>query len=300
MIPQFPEFKKLELEDRDEFEKFIHKHPPYSDFSFTSLFSWNVDGKTRISQLNENLVLKMKDYSSEDYLYSFLGENKIAETLDALISHAGREGALIKLIPESVIFPHLDVLKQKHSIEEDRDQHDYVYDTKEIIEMKGGVFQKRRNMYKRFMKDNVFVIKRIDLKSSEIKADIHKLFENWIKVNDKKAEDAENELKAITNSFLIAEKDSLLGLGLYINGKLEAFTISEILHNNHSIMHFQKANHHFKGISEFIFVETVKLHNSLGVHYLNDEQDLGVEGLRTMKSLWRPTHFLKKYKIHKK
>ncbi len=32
MIPKFPNFKKIELSDRADVEKFTLKYPPYSDF----------------------------------------------------------------------------------------------------------------------------------------------------------------------------------------------------------------------------------------------------------------------------
>ncbi|MGA9396241.1 MAG: hypothetical protein WCA83_14480 [Azonexus sp.] len=41
MIPDFPEFKPLELTDRAAIEAVVHAFPPYSDFSFTNLYAWN-------------------------------------------------------------------------------------------------------------------------------------------------------------------------------------------------------------------------------------------------------------------
>ena len=43
MLPKFPEFKKLELNDKAVLHSVTALLPPYSDFNFTSLFSWNVN-----------------------------------------------------------------------------------------------------------------------------------------------------------------------------------------------------------------------------------------------------------------
>jgi len=37
-LPLFPEFKKLELSDKEAVEKITHKFPSYSDFNFTKIF----------------------------------------------------------------------------------------------------------------------------------------------------------------------------------------------------------------------------------------------------------------------
>lgn len=56
MIPTFPEFKPIEITDKEEVENFTKNYPPYSDFNFISLFCWDVDGKRRLSWLNGNWV----------------------------------------------------------------------------------------------------------------------------------------------------------------------------------------------------------------------------------------------------
>ena len=62
MIPQFPEFKSLELSDKKDIESFTKRFPPYSDFNFVSMWSWDIKEEIRISQLNGNLVVRFTDY----------------------------------------------------------------------------------------------------------------------------------------------------------------------------------------------------------------------------------------------
>ena len=80
MIPEFPEFKKLELSDKEDVEAFTKKFPPYSDFNFVSMWSWDIKGEMRLSILNGNLVVRFTDYITGDPFYSFLGNNKTNET----------------------------------------------------------------------------------------------------------------------------------------------------------------------------------------------------------------------------
>ncbi len=58
MIPEFPNFKKLELSDREEVESVTNKFPPYSDFNFTSMWCWDINEDMRLSKLNGNSPLQ--------------------------------------------------------------------------------------------------------------------------------------------------------------------------------------------------------------------------------------------------
>src|SRR5574343_1109613 len=87
MIPEFPNFKNLELSDKKSIDNFTKKHPPYSDFNFTSMWVWNTTEEIQISILNDNLVVKFTDYLNGDHFYSFLGTNKIKETTNILLDY---------------------------------------------------------------------------------------------------------------------------------------------------------------------------------------------------------------------
>src|SRR6185436_18619332 len=105
MIPEFPEFKKLELTDKEEVEKFTSKFPPYSDFNFVSMWSWDIKGEMRLSMLNGNLVVRFTDYLTGELFYSFLGNSKVNETAEMLINFSRKEGlgAKLRLVPEDSI-----------------------------------------------------------------------------------------------------------------------------------------------------------------------------------------------------
>lgn len=73
MIPEFPQFKLIELSDKGSVEKVTQKYLPYSDFDFISMWCWNIKGKIKISKLNNNLVVRFTDYLSGNPFFSFLG-----------------------------------------------------------------------------------------------------------------------------------------------------------------------------------------------------------------------------------
>ena len=66
MITNFPNFKKLGLEDKPLIESFVKRYLPYSDFNFVSLWSYDTDNSYEISYLNKNLVIKQDDYITNE------------------------------------------------------------------------------------------------------------------------------------------------------------------------------------------------------------------------------------------
>src|SRR3989344_5884162 len=101
-MPQFPQFKKLELSDKEEIEKFTGQFEPYSDFNFVSLYSWNTKDEFKICFLNGNFVVRFLDYDSLVPFYTFLGNTRVLDTLDTLTELAKSEGitTTLKMIPE--------------------------------------------------------------------------------------------------------------------------------------------------------------------------------------------------------
>ena|SRR2546425_11671494 len=87
--------------------------------------------------------------------------------------------------------------------------------------------------------------------------------------------------------------------GLFDGSRLIGFSIQEQVHNGYVIGHFGKAAKNYVGLNQFLENECAKI-CAQGSTYLNNEQDLGIEGLRRAKSLWRPLFFLKKYTISRR
>src|SRR3989338_1647905 len=151
MIPEFPKFKPIELSDKTEVEKITSKYPPYSDFNFVSMWSWDIKNEMRISLLNGNLVVRFTDYLTGEPFYSFLGDNKVNETVEELLEFSKKEilPLELKLIPEEVL-KDLDQIKFKAT--EDRNNFDYIYDVSRLAELKGNEYQSHRNSIHKFLR----------------------------------------------------------------------------------------------------------------------------------------------------
>lgn len=301
MLPQFPKFKKLEITDRKDIEKITSQYPPYSDFNFLSLWAWDIKGVMRVSQLHGNFVVKFTDYLTSEPFFSFLGNNKVNETADALLtlSYAIGIQERLKYVPEIAV---RELSKDLFHIEEERDHFDYIYDIKKVSEYLGSEYKKHRSLVKHF-EGNDYEVKILNLMSSDNRKDISNLVKVWSKDKQQGSkedtEDFENELLAFARLFKSPAEilSNLVCLGVFVDGKMSGFIINEKIDSNYFVAHFGKAKNEYKGINHHIVQRNAKVFLDLGANYWNDQQDLGLPGLRSSKSSYRPAHFLKKYSL---
>ena len=301
MLPKFPNFVTLSINHKDHIEKHISDHPPYSDFNFTSLISWS-DENTKVCQLNNNLVIKFKDYLTNQPFYTFIGLNKVNETIKTLLAATKKDNLYphLKLIPEVTLKTDPKLLEE-FEIAEDRNNFDYIYLLEEAREFKGNKHRGKRNFVNRFRKLYKSTHKLIDLNDPKTKQQILELFVVWRKEKGINNSEIEIEFTAIKKILDFSKDLSLVCVGLFIDEKLVAFSINEVLADGYAMSLFEKADTTYQGI--FPYLRQISAHYliNLGSKLLSHQQDLGIEGLRKSKLSYGPHSFLKKYTItHKK
>lgn len=299
MIPKFPKFRPLQFSDKDFFYEYTSQFLPYSDFNFVSLWSYD-DDDTYVSMLNDNLVIKMADYTTGEPLFTYLGGNMPVKTIESIFELEKEEGLKQKLemVPEVNIEGQGDEFEKCFQITEDRNNFDYVFSVKKLANLKGRKLKTQRvmvNKFKRMALD--YKLKKIDLSNSKIQQEVRGVVYVWSKQKNKTEEETETEAKAINKLLLYARDLSLFSIGLYIENKMVGFFISEILNNKYAMGHFRKADKEYSGIFQYIDNEEAKYLEKEGVEYFNYEQDLGDEGMRKAKMSYKPEFFLKKYII---
>ncbi len=297
MIPKFPNFKKLELSDRDDIENMTSGFPPYSDFNFVSMWSWNIDNEMVISELNNNLVVKFNDYITAEPFYSFLGHNKVDNTVSALLEYSrkGRMKAQLQLIPEETV-ELLDI--NKYKIEEQVEHFDYIISIERLMPHEGieRKLSSRRKLIKKFKENSNFEIKYLDLDS--IKEDIGKVFIRWELQLENGVDNIEHLRRALNRLLNMENKKNIKAYGAYLDGSLIGYSINEICLNNFLMGHFQQGDTSvFPGIYALLMHETAPFFNEMGIKFVNLEQDLGIPGLRKWKQSHMPINYLKKYKV---
>ncbi|HEY4509171.1 MAG TPA: phosphatidylglycerol lysyltransferase domain-containing protein [Candidatus Paceibacterota bacterium] len=294
MIPQFPNFKKIEFSDKEEVENITKGFPPYSDFNFTSIWIWDINEKMMFSELNNNLVVLFYDYVTNKPYLSFIGTNMISETTSTLLDYSKKKFKVkfLKLIPEEIA-KNLPV--SEFNAISDRDSHDYIYYIPNLANMEILQENSSGREIRQFMR------KYPDYKAKDSsiqdapKQEYEELFHRWAR--NKKIENCfeMNEYKAFQKMFEIKD-DRVRVVSLYVDGLLVGFNVHEILDNDFVISHFAKYDAFFhRAIYDVLNWEEAKFLNSKGLKHFNWEQDLGILGLRQSKEKYKPGFFLEKF-----
>ncbi len=300
MSPTFPQFKKLEIDDREALIEFTSKFPDYTEFNFSYMFLWDLREPLSFSFLNGNLVVRFIDISSGKPFLCLLGDNMIDETMDVLLEYAEIHGcgSTLQNIPEAVIQSIKN--KDRFSVVEDARYHDYVLSIHEIAHMKGSKFVKKRNLVHVFSENEGHhtTSRELDLSSVAVRNELHAVLRKWHDTYDRSEHsDIEYEFQAIERAINHHKRLGLRCFGTYIADELESFTIFEIVDTKTVIVHFDKANTAFRGLSEHhkhtLSKHLVKEHMEI----INYQDDMGIDELRQSKQSYRPIGFLRKYQV---
>ncbi len=298
MIVKYPNFSKLDISHKQEIKALVSQFPPYSDFNFISLFCWDIDGTTEISNLNGNLVIKMDDYVTGKPFYSILGKQDIDKSLTTLLNLSPS----LKLVPADVInsiqFP------SNFEVAEDRDQFDYIYPVEAQVDLAGGHNKIKRNKISKFVRTyhEDLSLKKIQFNDPTTKHEVDQILLSWSSERHRSNDEVRREAAAIEKLFKYAEHFMLVGIKVFLANTFVGFSVNEIVQMDCAICHFQKSILTFENIDVFLSNLAAKELKHFGCKYTNWEQDLGLPGLRRLKESYidEDSFFLKKYTITNK
>lgn len=297
--PTFPLFKNLALSDMESIVKFTKNTMPYSDFNFTSMWSWNIIDGTQISKLHDNLIVKFTDYITNKPFYSFFGTENSDTVAKILLDYLKKlnEPLQLRLVPEVSVS---QLNKKIFNVLEDRDNFDYVYSIEELSTYPGGHFAQKRKQMNGFIKrfPNV-VVKNITLNDPDISANVMNLFDAWQKNKVKQGSDQEShDPLAMQRLLKNIDHFNLITVGIYISDVLSALFVCEKVDQDNILAHFMKADLSIDdGLYAFLMKKNAEILKNYDVTYFNYEQDLGIENLRIAKSRFQPKFFMKKYTV---
>jgi hypothetical protein len=295
-LPEFPNFRNLAIGDKPLLDSLLKQmQPQISELTFTNLFVWNDSEPVQLSRLGETVLLQRKRLrDAKTFLLPPLGKQPLTATLKALrAANAGEYHLpmLYGLTPEQ--FQELTM--ENASVEPDRDDWDYVYRTSDLADLPGDRYHPKRNFIARCL--SKYECKYVKIRQPEINECL-KLQTEWCNLrNCKMVPSLEGENTAIRTAFDNYESLGISGGVVYVDGRLEAFTLAESLNNDTAVIHFEKANPEIEDLYQVI--NQWFCQNALSnFRFVNREQDLGVPGLRKAKESYHPHHMVEKYIAH--
>jgi hypothetical protein len=297
MIPVFPEFKPIEIEDREVLQERLWAYQPEtSELSFSNLFIWRNHYGFQWSTYESWVLVIGANSANGVAALPPIGPPSRVEAARILLQWMKERGEFRE--------PRIDRADRRliaelgtandFQFEPTRDHFDYVYLTKDLIDLAGKDYRAKRNHLNYLLRS--YRIAYEPMSESNIAA--------CLAVSDEWCAARRCEEGPTLASEWGATREALVHLGqlkieggvIIVNGKVEAFTLGELLNENTAVVHVEKANADIRGI--YTVVNQQFCEKRWGnVPWINREQDLGEPGLRKAKVSYRPDRLVDKFRI---
>jgi hypothetical protein len=274
------------MADKPRFDAaFASEQPEISEFTFTNLYAWRAAYGFRVSALDSSIILSSERGGKKEFFRPIGGS--LADAVAALAKEkvpfvrvAGRDAALVA---EASGFRSA----------EDRDNDDYLYSTKDLVELKGKRYDGKRNFIKKFRRQFAYVYLRLDDRT--IRDCLH--FQDiWCITKGCDEESLREERDAVQEMCRNFSSFGLCGGVLMVEGKVRAVAIGQRLNSDTMVMHALKGMPDMPGVYQAMQNEFLAREGS-AFTYVNMEQDLGIEGLRKSKLSYHPVKMVRKFRV---
>ena len=312
-IPDFPEFRPLALEDRESLQPYFWRlQPEISDRCFTNLFIWQDFYNIQLSKFKCNICLFSSNNTTpeKEFFFPPLGQSDVIEALDACFDFMLSRNIepIIRRASEKFVHTHLDN-QNRYVATEDLNISDYIYRSDDMINLRGRRYHGQRNIIKRFKQN--YPHRSTESLNQENISECIRFSDEWLEnklialsqkldIHADPQPDGIVFLKAesetVRKVLLNFEKLDLTGLAVRMEGSIRAFTIGEKLNSRTALIHIEKADHTYLGLSQFL-CQTFCEQAWIDCEYINRMEDLGIEGLRKAKLALGPHHMAKKYHV---
>jgi hypothetical protein len=297
-IPSYPESTPLELSHAAELQPYLLKNRHgISEFSMASLYPFTQKRHYTVSSYTDGqgnpafMVRGLQWIDGKEEIFAMLPSGYPGkELLDDLFTRVDE----VNTISEERTPAWSHGLTENHPhlvLTEDRDNADYIYERKSLVELVGQSLHKKLAHALHFAEDHP---DRVLVPSQIAKvSDMVEVLDTWAEGRDL-VEDYKATVLAIQNQVDLA----LRGVVLYTGDKPVAFTLGEEDGSSRFIIHFEKAIGGLRGVYQYIN-RAFAAEMPERVTEINREQDLGIPGLRQAKLTYKPSRLLMKYRIRK-
>lgn len=295
--PVFPNFKPIELEDRDVIHEILWDYQPeISKLCFANLFNWRHHYSVQWCMYKDVLLLLARSKGGEFYAFPPVAQQSRAGAVLMLLNwlrdekqspNPRIERADRRLVEELEGSPDF-------SIEPQRGHHDYVYLSEALVALSGRKYHSKKNHLNAFRKNYDFTYASLDKSNVDACRELASAWCMMKRCEEDMSLTSEREAvnEALNNFFAL----KLIGGVILIDEEVQAFSVGELLNKDTAVVHIEKANPAIRGLYAAINQQCCE-HAWGPVTYINREQDLGEEGIRKAKLSYHPDRMVENFII---
>lgn len=288
-------FKAISLNDKAWVNKYLKESCyPGCEYSFSTMLMWRNLYHAEVADFGDVLGYRGRSGKNK-YVYAFpAGKGDKKAAIEALMEHAKQEGHPFVL--RGFTREWADWLEETFpstfEITTSRDEWDYVYSVEDLSNLAGSKYHGKRNHIARFKDSGEWHYESLTADRVE---ECRAMSDKWYHAQLNIGNITVLKEKPVLNFALdhMQELD-LKGGVLYLDGKVVAFTIGEVMNDDTFHVHIEKAYSDIQGAYPMINQQFV-LHEMQNCTYINREEDDGVPGLRRAKESYYPVKMIEKY-----
>lgn len=293
-MENFPKFSPLAIQDRAIVKPILEKEQPViSEMTFANMYVWHRSEKVEVSVFQKSLIFRGIRENREVLYSPPVGEDDKVKIVKNMVENSLKEG--VPFLMKGIVEPLTSqLIREGFKPVPDRDNWDYVYSRAELANLSGSKFHSKRKDINKFQSKYKHEYRRI---TPSLVPECIKLQEEWCLLrNCNESPSLQEENYAILEALQNFDELGLTGSAVFVEGKVMAFTIGEMLNSSTWVTHFEKASPDFPGLYQYI---NQKFAAELlpTYEFINREQDLGEEGLRVAKMSYHPHHMVEKSKL---
>ncbi len=282
-------FKPVELSDKDVIEPLLRQSDYQScEYVFSNMFIWRNHYNTHFAIHNECLFLR--NTLNDVQCYGFpagAGDKKAA--LRVILAHAKDENFMLGWVTaEQKTWLEAEFPGQ-FTFAPDRSVCEYIYYSKDLIELSGRKYHSKRNHIAGFLRD-CGAQARYEHITPETIGECKTAYEQWRAERDGNFDDEQAALFAALDNF---ETLGLCGGMIKCPEGVCGFSAGRPLNSDTFDIHIEKALGGHSGIYA-VLNNWFARDFCAGYTYINREDDMGLEGLRKAKESYFPDLLLEK------
>jgi hypothetical protein len=294
-------FRKLSIADKAWAEPFIRAEDSRSaDYNFGNIYMWDGAFRQHLASVDGRLLTKLR-YEDMPFFAFPIGSGDLKPAIDALTEFAAHRGYPLAI--RGVTEEHRALLESAYPgrfcFAEDRDCFDYIYSIEKLSTFSGKKLHGKRNFCNRFEKEHSWEFRRL---TPELMPWCMGMLGAWQGSYEAPPEGLDDEHAAIVRGFMRWRELGLEGGVLFADGKIAGFTVGEVISSDTFDVHFEKAFASMPGAYPMVCREFSRqiMADHPEIVYLNREDDMGHENLRSAKQEYYPEFLLTKYTAREK
>ncbi len=289
------DFKPVALSDKELYETYLSESDKRGcEFSFANLYLW---GKQNFAHLHGQILIFSQFGRVRIYPYP-VGNGDKKAAIEAILADARERGSRLRItgLSDAAMNELETLFPGRFRFQCNEGSSDYVYDINDLADLKGKKYHAKRNHLNRFAE--AFPHYRVEPLVENNLSRVKQMAEDWY--TTRLAEDPDGDFHFERDALQKALRDyralEMEGLVLLDGEEVLAFTLASRLSRDTFDVHFEKARANVQGAYAAINCHLARhiREKYPEVHYLDREEDMGIEGLRKAKLSYYPHHRIQK------